>query len=368
MAAIAALKRIQPSTVQGYLAEAVLFGHAYRWQSFGVSDPVLAAVEEAAAAVLCSAPACTSAAAVAIQPQHLAPAPGEFLSTAAAPESMAGPVPGPAAAQKAVAPAAAVQSHARDCAPWATGVFADDDSDSDGDRTVAACMQAAAATVKSEPATAGCSACVSSPAAHVAAQCPRSSAATMARDRVAFQAAAKFEATTGFLMIDLAARLSAAGVTMRTFRHGFISCGASILRRLCRAASFLSPTHLPDGAGVFPDRRTTVVNLLQGAFGGRCGSWADSTGPGASRPHRRTISCGRRRGDTATCTGEPRLFYSASLGLRRPLPDGACWDIKLQRKCPGAMGTPAVTNAMTSSTQGLPHRMKWTRPKAGQRF
>jgi hypothetical protein len=217
IAAIAALKRIQPSTVQSYLAEAVLYGHAYTWQSFGVSDAALAAVEEAAAAVLCDAFTSTSAAACAQPQTQLVPVPGECLGTAADLDAVAAAAAPPAAIHRASGPLATTDAHASSTAQWATGVFADEDGSSHGGAPAAACRQAAARAVDSEPITAGGQGCASSPVAHIAGQRPSTTAAPMPRALVR-PAKAAIEPTEGSVPVNLAARLLAAGVTVRAFR------------------------------------------------------------------------------------------------------------------------------------------------------
>ena len=215
VAAIAALKRIQPSSVQGYLAEAVLYGHAYRWHSFGVSDAVLAAVEIAAAAVLCNGSVIADAEAAAAQPPAGSQSvPVTSVSTAAAMREVA-----PAAAAAQYAPTAPSDLMASSSAQWATGVFADQDNCSHSDTAAAACMQAAAGAVQSVPTAAGRAHDISSHTAHVAQQRTSMVAAPSTHARVALQASAGLQAAGGFLQNDLAARLAAAGVTQRAFRH-----------------------------------------------------------------------------------------------------------------------------------------------------
>ena len=199
-----------------YLAEAVLHGHAYRWHSFGISDAALAAVEDAAAAVLCAAPACTSAAAAPARPQAQ-PLPLAAGSTAAAVAPEAAAAPATALPAASACPAAA-ELHASPCAPWATGVFADEDSSGYGGAAAAASLHADTEAVNGQPATAGCASHHSgSPTVHTAGP-PSGMAADTQRTQAAAQGALHAEAAGGFVPVDLAARLSAAGMTLRTFR------------------------------------------------------------------------------------------------------------------------------------------------------
>ena len=126
MAAIAAAKRIQPSTVESYLGEAIAGGRAYCWSRFSVPAAALAAVESAAAAVLCAAP------------QHAA-------GPAADSEAGGGPKGGVAAGQLGRSGA------------WATGVFADDSDDDEALSLAAATADPSAAcpTALPPPAAAG---------------------------------------------------------------------------------------------------------------------------------------------------------------------------------------------------------------------
>ena len=57
ISAIAALKRIQESTVQSYLADGIAAGHGYQWGRLGVVDSLLASVVAALAAMSASAAA-----------------------------------------------------------------------------------------------------------------------------------------------------------------------------------------------------------------------------------------------------------------------------------------------------------------------